>query len=68
MASQGKISNSSRMALSPRQIDWFLHKESNIKKSSKGLGVEWGRKGLGVEWGWYTLKEKEQQSFKAFNP
>ena len=42
MASQGKISNSSRMALSPRQIDWFLHKESSIKKSRKGLGVEWG--------------------------
>ena len=30
------------MALSPRQIDWFLHKESSIKKSRKGLGVEWG--------------------------
>ena len=42
MAPQGKISNSSRMPLSPRQIDWFLHKESNIKKGRKGLGVEWG--------------------------
>ena len=43
MASQGKISNSSRMALSPRQIDWFLHKESNIKKSRKGV-----RSGVGL--------------------